>query len=55
MTSGVGFSEILLILAIIVIFVDSKHIPGLVRKSVEIVSQLRAAVKKFIDEIKGAD
>jgi len=52
MTSGIGFSEILLILAIIVIFVDSKHIPGLIRKSVKTVAQLRAAVKKVIDEIK---
>jgi len=51
MTSGIGFSEILLILAIIVIFVDSKHIPGLIRKSVKTVAQLRAAVKRFVDEI----
>ncbi|MDR1811312.1 MAG: hypothetical protein LBQ87_00615 [Candidatus Fibromonas sp.] len=51
MTSGVGFSEILLILAIMVIFVDSKQIPGLIRKSIRIVSQVRAAVKKFIDEL----
>jgi len=52
MTSGIGFSEILLILAIIVIFVDSKHIPGLIRKSVKTVAQLRGAIKKFVDEIK---
>jgi len=51
MTSGVGFSEILLVLAIIVIFVDAKQIPGLIRKSVKIIAQLRAAVKKFLDEI----
>jgi len=51
MTSGIGFSEILLILAIIVIFIDSKQIPGLIRKSIKIVSQVRAAVKKFIDEL----
>jgi len=51
MTSGIGFSEVLLILAIIVIFVDSKHVPGLIRQSVKTMAQLRAAVKKFIDEI----
>jgi Sec-independent protein translocase protein TatA len=51
MTSGVGFSEILLVLAIIVIFVDAKQIPELIRKSVKIIAQLRAAVKKFLDEI----
>jgi Sec-independent protein translocase protein TatA len=51
MTSGIGFSEILLILAIIVVFVDSKHIPGLVRKSVKTMAQLRTAVKRFIDEM----
>jgi len=51
MTSGVGFSEVLLILAIIVIFVDTKQIPGLIRKSARIVAQLRATVKKYIDDI----
>jgi len=51
MTSGVGFSEIFLILAIIVIFVDAKQIPELIRKSVRIIAQIRAAVKKFIDDI----
>jgi len=51
MTSSVGFSEIFLILAIMVIFIDSKRIPGLIRQSVKTIAQLRAAVKKFIDEI----
>ncbi len=50
MSSGIGFSEILLILAVMVIFIDSKKIPGLIRKSFRIAGQLRAAVKKFIDE-----
>jgi len=53
MTSGIGISEILLIVAIMVIFVDSKHIPGLIRKIVKTMAQLRAAVKKFVDEING--
>jgi Tat protein translocase TatB subunit len=51
MTSGIGFSEILLVLVITVIFVEPKQIPGLIRKSVKIVAQLRAAIKKFIDEL----
>lgn len=51
MTSGIGFSEVLLILAVIVIFVEPKRIPGLIRKSFKIMAQLRAAIKKFIDEI----
>jgi len=50
MTSGIGFSEILLVLAVMVIFVDPKQIPGLIRKSFRIVSQLRTAIKRFIDE-----
>jgi len=50
MTSGVGFSEILLILALIVVFVDSKRIPGLVRKGFRIAGQLRSAVRKFLDD-----
>jgi Sec-independent protein translocase protein TatA len=50
MASGIGFSEILLILAIMVIFIDSKQIPELIRKSFRIAGQLRAAIRKFIDE-----
>jgi Sec-independent protein translocase protein TatA len=52
MTSGVSLSEILLILALIVVFVDAKQIPGLIRKSVRIVSQVRASIKKFLDDIE---
>ena len=51
MTSGISFSEILLILVVIIIFVDSKQLPGLLRKSFKIVRELRAAVKRFIDDI----
>ncbi len=51
MTSGIGFFEILLILAVMVIFVEPKKIPGLIRKCVRIVSQVRTAIKKFIDEL----
>jgi len=51
MTSGIGLSEILLVLAIIVIFVSPKDAPALIRKIFRIISQLRAAVKKFLDEM----
>jgi Sec-independent protein translocase protein TatA len=51
MSGGISLSEIILVLAIIVIFVKPKDIPGLVRKSVKIASQLRAAIKKILDEI----
>ncbi|MDR3002181.1 MAG: hypothetical protein LBU89_13075 [Fibromonadaceae bacterium] len=51
MTSGIGFSEILLILVILVIFVDAKEIPGLIRKALKITRQIRAEIKKFIDEM----
>ena len=51
MTSGIGFSEILLILVIMLIFVDAKQIPGLIRKSLKIIGQIRAEIKKFIDEM----
>ncbi|MDR1829878.1 MAG: hypothetical protein LBQ76_03820 [Candidatus Fibromonas sp.] len=50
MTSGIGFSEILLVLAIMVIFVEPKKIPGLIRECFKIATQLREAIKKFIDE-----
>jgi Sec-independent protein translocase protein TatA len=51
MRSGIGLSEALLILALVVIFVDSKKIPGLIRKTVKFVGQIRAAVKKLLDDI----
>ncbi|MDR2581021.1 MAG: hypothetical protein LBC85_08520 [Fibromonadaceae bacterium] len=51
MTSGVSFPEILLILILIVIFVEPKQIPGLIRKSVKVIAQLRVAFKKIIDEM----
>ncbi len=37
MTTGIGLSEIILILALMVIFVDSKQIPALIRKAFKIV------------------
>jgi Sec-independent protein translocase protein TatA len=48
---GIGLSEILLILALIVVFVDSKKIPGLAGKCLKTVKQLRAAAKKYLDEV----
>jgi Sec-independent protein translocase protein TatA len=51
MRSGVGLSEILLIMALIVVFVDSKQIPGLARKTFRAAGQMRAAVKKYMNEI----
>jgi len=48
---GVGFFEILLILVLMVIFVNPKHIPGLLRKSMKIVKQIRREVHKFLDDV----
>jgi Sec-independent protein translocase protein TatA len=51
MTSGIGFSEVLLIFAVIIIFVSPKNAPKLIRKIFRIITQLRTAVKRFLDEI----
>ena len=51
MRSGIAFSEILLVLALILIFVDPKQIPGLIRKSMKIAGQLRAEVRRFLDDV----
>jgi Sec-independent protein translocase protein TatA len=51
MRAGVGFFEIVLILTLIVIFVDTKQIPGLLRKVYKISARLRGEVRKFFDEI----
>jgi len=51
MKNGIGISEILLVLALVVIFVDSKKVPGLIRRTFNIAGQIRAAVKKLLDDI----
>lgn len=51
MTTGIGLSEIILILALMVIFVDSKQIPALIRKAFKIVAQIKAKVKEIMDEV----
>jgi Sec-independent protein translocase protein TatA len=51
MKSGIGFSEILLILALILIFVNPKDIPELLRKSLKIIAQIRAQIRSFLDDI----
>jgi Sec-independent protein translocase protein TatA len=51
MNSGVSVSEIFLILTIIIIFVKPKDIPQLIRKSFKLAAQLRATIKKIIDDI----
>jgi len=51
MTSGISFSEILLILAIMVIFIDAKQLPDLIRKIFKIVAQVRATIRKILDEM----
>ncbi|MCL2260251.1 MAG: hypothetical protein FWC15_02730 [Fibromonadales bacterium] len=51
MTSGIGYSEILLILVVMLIFIDAKQIPDLLRKTFKIIAQLRATIKKILDEM----
>jgi Tat protein translocase TatB subunit len=52
MTSGIGFTEILLIVAVMVIFVKPKDIPEVMRQVFKALGQLRATVKKFMEEIE---
>jgi Sec-independent protein translocase protein TatA len=51
MKSGIGLSEILLILALIIIFIDAKQIPGLVRKGFKIAGRLRTEARKFWNDV----
>jgi len=51
MTSGIGFSEILVILTLTVIFVKPKDIPELLRKALKLIARLRAEFKKLMTEI----
>ncbi|MCL2293321.1 MAG: hypothetical protein FWC36_00410 [Spirochaetes bacterium] len=52
MNSGIGLSQIFLVLVLIVIFADAKQIPGFVRKSLKIYRQLRAELRNIFDNIK---
>ena len=52
MKFGVGFSEVLLILALIVVLTDSKEVPGMIRKGYKTMRQLRGAIKKFFTNIE---
>jgi Sec-independent protein translocase protein TatA len=51
MNSGVSFSEILVILTLIIIFVKPKDIPELLRKTMKIARKSRGQLRKFMDEI----
>ena len=51
MNSGIGFSQIFLILVLIVICVDPKQVPGIIRKSVKIVKQVRTGIRKIFSDI----
>ena len=51
MSSGIGFTEILLILAVMVIFIDPKKLPGLLKKALKIAGQIRKEIQKFMDEV----
>ena len=52
MSTGIGFSQILVILILIVIFVEPKHIPGFIRKSLKIYRQMRAELKNLFNDVK---
>jgi Sec-independent protein translocase protein TatA len=51
MKTGIGISEILLILALIVIFIDAKQIPGIIKKGFKIWDRLQSEIRKFMSEI----
>lgn len=51
MTSGIALSEILIVLALIVILVKPKDIPEILRKIIKFAHQLRAEFKKLTDEL----
>jgi Sec-independent protein translocase protein TatA len=51
MKTGIGLSEILLIFALIVIFIDAKQIPDLVRKGFKIMGRLQSEAQKFMNDI----
>jgi len=49
--AGVGFFEILLVLILVIIFVDPKHIPGLLRRSLKIAHKVRTEIRKILDDV----
>jgi Sec-independent protein translocase protein TatA len=53
-TSGIGLSEILLILMLIVIFIKPSEILKLIQKSLKIMRMARSGFRKFFAGIGGS-
>jgi len=51
MKTGIGLGEILVILTLIVVFVNPKQLPDLLRKTLKTVGQLRVEVRKYLDDV----
>jgi Sec-independent protein translocase protein TatA len=51
MKTGIGLSEILLILALVVIFIDAKQIPNIIKKGFKAWGRLQLEIRKFMNDI----
>ena len=55
MRTGIGFYEIVLILVLMVIFVEPKKVPVILGRIFKIARQVRAEIKRFVDEFNKMD
>ena len=49
---GIGWTEFIVVALVLLIFVGPKHLPGMLKKFVEIVGELRSASREFRNQIE---
>ena len=49
---GIGWTEFIVVALVLLIFVGPKHLPGMLKKFVEIVGELKSASREFRSQIE---
>jgi Tat protein translocase TatB subunit len=49
---GIGWTEFVLVALVLLIFVGPKHLPGMLKKFVEIIGELKSASREFRNQIE---
>ena len=49
---GIGWTELIVVALVLLIFVGPKHLPGMLKKFVEIIAELRSASREFRNQIE---
>ena len=49
---GIGWTEFVVVALVLLIFVGPKHLPGMLKKFVEIIGELKSASREFRNQIE---